>query len=100
MPFDIIESGLYMRFKRDGDAYKYDCITHKLKKVFNDRNIPKSERSAIPVLCDNDGILWVPGLKPRDLDRSIISSDKKIHVILSIREKVDGERDIFTALQR
>ena len=63
---DIIDNGLYLRFRRDGDCYKYGGITHKLKKVFNDREIPSFIRGRIPIICDNLGILWVPGLSARD----------------------------------
>lgn len=66
LPNDIIEDGLYVRFKRDGDSYKYRGITHKLKKVFNDVGLLPAERQSVPIFCDNSGIIWVPGLPVRD----------------------------------
>ncbi len=95
---DIIVEDLFLRFKLDGDSYRYGGITHKLKKVFNDRNIPPRERSYIPVICDSCGILWVPGLPQRDVDSK--KSDRKIKIILGLREKCGDEKDIFTAKQR
>ncbi len=62
----IINGSLKVRFKRDGDKYFYGGMTHKLKKVFNDRNIPPHLRGRIPVVYDDSGIVWVPGLPPRD----------------------------------
>lgn len=62
----IIVGSLYVRFRRDGDAYYYGGMTHKLKKVFNDRGIPPSHRNRIPVICDDKGIVWVPGMGVRD----------------------------------
>ncbi len=62
----IIIGDLFLRNKEDGDAYFYGGMTHKLKKLFNDRKIPSSKRSAIPVLCDEKGIVWVPGFGVRD----------------------------------
>lgn len=62
----IIVGELYVRFKKDGDSYRYGGMTHKLKKVFNDLGIPPSVRSTIPVICDDSGIVWVPGLPARD----------------------------------
>jgi len=62
----IIENGLFVRLKQDGDSYRYGGISRKLKKVFNDRGIPPSRRTKIPIICDNDGIVWVPGLSVRD----------------------------------
>jgi len=96
----IIVGSLYVRFKEDGDAYFYGGMKHKLKKVFNDRNIPPSERSLIPVICDDKGIVWVPGLSVRDdgvpkekrkkymISLSLFDdeTDKKVY-IANIREK-------------
>jgi tRNA(Ile)-lysidine synthetase-like protein len=36
--------------------------TRKLKRIFVDRKIGRSERSAYPVLVDYTGVLWVVGL--------------------------------------
>lgn len=64
--FDIINTVLSVRNKKDGDAYRYDGMTRKLKKLFNDKSIPPSRRFDVPVICDDEGILWVPGFKVRD----------------------------------
>ncbi len=78
LPSAIIDSGLYVRFKRDGDAYRYGGMTHKLKKVFNDRGIPPSHRELIPIVCDGKGILWVPGLGVRE--DAVTKGDKKAYI--------------------
>ena len=62
----IIDGGLFLRPRRDGDTIYYAKMTHKLKKLFNDRKIPNSIRSLIPVLCDAKGPVWVPGFGVRD----------------------------------
>lgn len=62
----IIVGDLYCRARSAGDSYFFGGMTHKLKKVFNDRGIPPSIRSRIPVICDDKGIVWVPGLPVRD----------------------------------
>ncbi len=62
----IIDGELYLRPKKDGDTIYYGGMTHKLKKLFNDRKIPLSERRRLPILCDNRGVLWVPGFGVRD----------------------------------
>lgn len=64
--FDIINGELFVREKRNGDVYVYGKITRKLKKIFNDKRIPPHERPKIPIICDGDGILWVPGFPVRD----------------------------------
>lgn len=62
----IIEGDLYIRPRREGDSLYFGGITRKLKKVFCDKKIPKSKRSLVPVLCDNRGPVYVPGLGVRD----------------------------------
>ena len=62
----IIKGELFIRNKRDGDSYYYGKMTHKLKKLFNDKKIPLQIRETLPVLCDEKGIVWVPGFGVRD----------------------------------
>lgn len=64
--FDIINNGLYVRSRKDGDSYRFGNMTRKLKKIFNDKKVPASDREKVPVFCDSHGILWVPGLPVRD----------------------------------
>ena len=76
--FDIIESDLYVREKREGDSYTYGGMTHKLKKMFCDKGIPKRERYLLPIICDGRGILWVPGFSQRGGGKK--DAQKKLHV--------------------
>ena len=62
----IISGSLYLRPKKDGDTVFYGGMTHKLKKLFSDRKIPVSKRELIPILCDDKGVVWVPGFGVRD----------------------------------
>ena len=62
----IIEGELYIRSRRDGDAYFYKGMTHKVKKLCNDKKIPPEDRDSIPVICDRKGIVWIPGFGVRD----------------------------------
>ncbi len=74
----IIDGVLSVRQKQDGDAYRYGGMTHKLKKVFNDKNIPLAEKALVPVICDFSGILWVPFLPIRDSSKE--KSGVKIYI--------------------
>jgi tRNA(Ile)-lysidine synthase len=62
----IISGSLYLRPKKDGDTVYYGGMTHKLKKLFNDKKIPLSVRKKLPILCDDRGVVWVPGFGVRD----------------------------------
>ena len=55
-----INGELYVRGKTDGDSYRFGGVTHKLKKLFSDAKLSRAEKEHTPVLCDEDGILWVP----------------------------------------
>lgn len=94
----IIDDGLTLRFKTDGDSYRYGNMTHKLKKVFNDRNIPTSERERIPLILDSNGIVVVPGMSERDGAKS--KSEKNIPITFAYADPRDGETEVFTALLR
>ena len=62
----IIIGSLYIRPRTDGDTIYYGGITRKLKKLFTDAKIPQSLKKSIPILCDDRGVVWVPGFGVRD----------------------------------
>ena len=95
IPFDIINGEIHLRFKRDGDSYRYGGHTHKLKKVFNDRNIPSSERSLIPIICDESGILWVPGLPVRET--SVDESNRTVRITINYGESKKEKKAVYIA---
>lgn len=95
----IIDDGLTLRFRREGDSYKYSGITHKLKKVFNDRNIPPRERDLIPIICDKQGITVIPGMSGRDGSKSEILTNN-VPITFAYSQPADGETELFTALLR
>lgn len=87
----IINGSLYVRPKNDGDTVYYGGMTHKLKKLFSDRKIPPSKRRLIPILCDDSGVLWVPGFGVRD---DGVNEDRKdIYVLLGITADDDSDGD-------
>lgn len=87
----IIVGNLYFRSKKDGDSIFYGGMTRKLKKLFNDRKIPPSMRDSIPVLCDDRGVVWVPGLGVRD--DSHLKAEKKTLYALFLTDRCNGESE-------
>ena len=57
---------LYLREREDGDAYRYGGMTHKVKKLFSDRKLSQDEKKRRLLLCDGQGILWIPGFSVRE----------------------------------
>ena len=68
--FTVVPIGkVYIRSRRSGDAIRLPGGTRSLKKLFIDRKIPASQREQIPILCDDAGILGIPGIAV-NLDRA------------------------------
>lgn len=58
---DTINGNLFLRTRMEGDEftlYKRN-VTKSLKKLFNELSVPVEERDKLPVLCDDDGIVWI-----------------------------------------
>lgn len=73
---------LYVRNKWDGDTVKSAGVTKKLKRVFADLHIPSEERLRLPVICDEQGPVAVPGIVARDG-----AFDKKGDLIIKVYKK-------------
>lgn len=61
---DKINGKLFLRTRCEGDKitlFKRN-VSKTLKKLFCEYNIPIEKRSTLPILCDNDGIVWVHGI--------------------------------------
>lgn len=87
----IIESGIFIRNKKDGDTIFYGGMTRKLKKLFSDRKLPSYVKERIPVFCDGIGVLWVPGYGSRELP--LVDGDgKTLYIALCIKKAEDRER--------
>ncbi len=63
--FDLnkIKGGLTVSNRRQGDKIKLAMGTKKLKSLFVDLKIPREERSKVPVIRDEEGILLVGDYK-------------------------------------
>lgn len=61
--FDLkkIEPPLFLRTRRDGDYVQTKAGRKKMKKVFHEYKIPIHKRDRMLMLCDQHGILWIPG---------------------------------------
>lgn len=63
---DKIKGNLFVRNRREGDVYLTGGHHKKVKKLFCDKKVPVCIRDRIPLVCDDEGILWIPGLPARD----------------------------------
>lgn len=69
-----VNGKLYLSSRRTGDTFTFEKrrLTKSLKKLYNEKKIPLSERNRIAVLHDGDDVVWVEGIgvnlpyKPKD----------------------------------
>lgn len=62
--FDKIKGTLIVRNRRAGDTIALGGMKRRLKKLLCDKKVP--DRDRLPVICDGDGVLLVPGIGVRD----------------------------------
>lgn len=62
----IMESGLFWRPRREGDRILMGGMHREVRKLYREAGIPLDMRARIPLLCDADGIVWVPFCGVRD----------------------------------
>lgn len=63
---DKIKGTSVIRGRLPGDAYRPAGrgLAKTLKKLFNEAGVPAGERSSIPCVADEKGLLWVAGFGP------------------------------------
>ncbi len=66
--FDTIYAidALYCRARADGDKYRFGGMTRSVKKLLQEGCLSALEKKNYPVLCDEKGIVLLPGFKKRD----------------------------------
>ncbi len=62
LPRGTLTFPLSVRGPRPGDRIRTEVGSRKLKKLLNERRVPRSERARVPVVAGADGrVLWVVG---------------------------------------
>ena len=64
--FDTIVGHLYWRTRLPGDTLLLRGHHHSVKKLLQESHLPPEDRARLPILCDNCGIVWLPGVGLRD----------------------------------
>ena len=68
--FTVVPVGeVFVRSRRSGDTIRLPGGTKSIKKLFIERKIPAARRESIPIVCDEAGILGIPGISV-NLDRA------------------------------
>ena len=66
LSFDKIVGNLFCRPRRSGDKIKQGGFSKDVRKLMSERKLPLNERQRLPIICDGDGILWIPDVALRD----------------------------------
>jgi len=81
--FDIEKTGkkLYVRNRRDGDRFRPSGMngTRKLKDFFMDMKLARTERDKIPLIVNDDDIIWVVGIRSSDKYRKDNNSKEVVY---------------------
>ncbi len=77
--FDKIKGNLYLRNRRNGDRFiPFGMLgSKKLKDYFIDEKISRSKRDKIPLIVDEENILWVVGYRTSEIYK-VTKETKKI----------------------
>ena len=59
---DRIYGELFVRSRMTGDKFFYHGMNRKLKKLMCDKKVPERIRDILPLICDQEKILLVPGI--------------------------------------
>ncbi len=88
---DAVKGMLHVRTRREGDRFvPLGMNGHKkIKDFFIDEKVPKFERDAIQLVCDDEKIIWIENMRLDD--RCKITETTNNIMILSFQELVERE---------
>ncbi len=66
LPAEALRGPLTVRTRCEGDAVLCRGHHRKLKKLLSELGVPRALRDRLPILCDGEGILCIPGIAVRD----------------------------------
>jgi len=78
--YDRINGDLYVRNRHEGDRYRFRGMTRSVKKLLCDAKLSSLQKSSLPFLCDDDGIIWIPGFEIRDSAKAN-DNDRRLYII-------------------
>lgn len=66
IPSDKIIGCLYARNRQSGDRIMIHGVNKSVKKLMCDRHVPNELRNRLPIICDDNGIVFIPFIGIRD----------------------------------
>ena len=86
--FDKINNNISIRNRNDGDKIIPLGMSgsKKLKDIFIDMKIPKEERDNIPILCFDEKIAWIIGIRTSEEYKLTNKSKNILKVVVERKE--------------
>ncbi len=78
---DKIQGALVVRNRRPGDRIHLKGGTKKLQDFFIDRKIPREARDTIPLICDENAVIWIVGEAVNVAYRATAQTQRIIEII-------------------
>lgn len=89
---DAVKGEIHVRPRKNGDKVLSLGVNKSVKRCFINNKVPVELREAIPVVCDDEGIIFVPFVGAAD---RVFSKDdgRKINILVCIKERKDLSAD-------
>ena len=86
--YATIKGNLCLRYKKPGDRIVIDQQGHKksLSRFFIDEKVPQPLRERIPLVCDEEQIIWVVGYRLNPLCYVTESTDRVYELLVKTEE--------------
>ncbi|MCL6643183.1 MAG: tRNA lysidine(34) synthetase TilS [Candidatus Bipolaricaulota bacterium] len=84
---DKIQGSLVVRNRRPGDRIHLRSGTKKLQDLFTDRKIQREQREAIPLICDENALIWIVGEAVHEDYRATPQTE---HILEIRAERIEG----------
>ncbi len=92
IPCAIITDETIVRVRREGDTFRDSRrgVTKSLKKLFNERKIPREDRDSVPVIANGSNVIWIEGVGC--CERMELSRDGEAYYIeMTMNEDIETE---------
>ena len=64
--FDIMKKEMYWRPRRAGDRILLGGMHREVRRLYREASLSLDTRASLPILCDAEGIVWIPFVGARD----------------------------------
>lgn len=84
-----VKGHLYCRTAKPGDSIQPLNMkgTKKVSDLFREAAISASTRKLLPLVCDDEGIIWIPGVCIADRAKIVASSDSAVELVLRPQDR-------------